>query len=56
MLNDDTRKLAELILAHVIGGWAASGRSLPDDARAEAQMAINYARNFEEALKEARSK
>jgi hypothetical protein len=56
MLNDDTRKLAELILAHMIGGWAASGRPLPADARAEAQMALGYARTFEQVAKDGGSK
>lgn len=50
MLNKDTEELASRLLAHVIGGWAASGRPLPTDARAEANMCINYARSFEQAV------
>jgi hypothetical protein len=56
MLNDDTRKLAELISVHMIGGWAACARPLPADIRAEAQMALDYARTFEQVAKEGGSK
>ncbi len=56
MLIKDTEALAGQILAHIVGGWAASGRPLSNDGQSEAKMAIDYARAFESAVKEARMK
>lgn len=54
MITADTQKLAEMIFAQMVGGWAANGRALPDDVSREAELAIKYAKQLEAKVKEER--
>lgn len=50
MLDAKTQELAAQVFSQILGGWSASGRPLPKDGHAEAQLAITYARSFQAAL------
>jgi hypothetical protein len=54
VITAETQRVAEMIFAQIVGGWAASGRALPDDVSREAETAIKYAKQLETKIKEER--